>query len=579
MSLDTSVISAYTKYLYDNFLNSRISKVSHPEKDELNLTLKNSKSTNKLIISSNPQFPLIYVDNLSKKENPSTASNFCMVLRKHILNGRIIDIKQINRDRVIEIIIEHYDELGDLKTNRLIMEFMGKHSNVILVNEKDRILDSIKHIDASTSSQRLIFPGANYFLIDSNKKPIEYYFNNFSNYFNTSTPVFKNLVNLIQGVTPKIAQEVCFNLNLDSNSPSNTIQDYNIEALLKACNEILDKINKHNFVYKMYFSGKKPIDYTVINFNIMKDTDYIEYENINSLISDYYKKSLLFTQVHEKTINIRSCISNNIKRLSKKLNIWNEQLKDCMNKDKYKLYGELLLAYSYLKIDNKNFIEVENYYDNNKIIKINIDENKTLSQNSQRYYEKYNKLKRTEIITEKLVNDAENELNYLFSIEESVKNIQNNDDINEITRELFENGYMKNFKGFSKKKIIKSKPLKYTDSLGFIYYVGKNNIQNEYVTFKLAENNDWWFHIKNLPGSHVIVRNNTVDELPDEVFINAASLAAYYSSNRDLDKVEVDYIQRKFIKKPKNNHVGMVIYHTNYSIVVNPNIDNLKLIQ
>ena len=578
MALDNITIYSITDYLNKTLLNGRITKVNQPDKDQIILVIRNNNSNYKLILSSNTQYPLAYIDNSIVRENPNQPTNFCMILRKYISNGRIISINQIDYDRIIEFTITHYDEMGDLHNYKLIAEFMGKHSNIILINNKDRILDSIKHVDASTSSLRQIFPGANYFIVNKQNKTniLDISYDDFLSYFETSEILTNNIVNQFNLVSPKLAQEICYLSDIDSNIPSNQLDNQMALRLYDCIKEIVSKITNKHFTPTIYFNKEgKPIDYSVIRYLKNSDLSIESYDNINTLLINYYKKSIDYKYLYDKTTNIRNTISTNIKRVSKKLNIWEIQLSECKKKEKFKLYGELILAYSYLVNKETDKIKVIDYY-TNKEVEIPIESNLSAAKNSQKYYAKYNKLKRTEIVTKKLIEEAYKELEYLQSINDSINYISDNNDINEIELELKESSYLKVKNNNRNKKVHKSKPYKFIDIDGNIYYVGRNNIQNEEVTFKIGDQNDWWFHIKDKPGSHVIVKNiNNLDELPDEVYLQAAQLAGYYSPDRNLDKVEIDYIQRKFIKKPKNGHIGMVIYHTNYSIVVKPSIENL----
>lgn len=579
MALDSLTVLTLTSYLNHKLKDGRITKIGHPEKDEVYFTVRSNNNNYKLIISANSQYPLIYIDNDYKKENPKTASNYCMILRKYLLNSKIENIIQINDDRIIEFHISHYDELGDLNNYKLIIELMGKHSNIILVNENNRILDSIKHIDASTSSVRQVFPGSNYFIVNERNKIsiFDTDFDKFRDIFASSEKISNLLSNNIQFIPPKFSQEICYKAKVDSDLPSNQIDDSSKLIIYNIIIMELKRIMSEQFDFRLYYENDKPIEYSIIPYLIYNKKNE-KYNDINSLLIDFYRKSLDYTHIYEKTYRIRTVINQNIKRLSKKLNIWNMQLNSCNDKDKFKLYGELLFANMYKIKNDMTAVEVENYY-NNEVIKIKLDNMLTPSQNAQFYYDKYNKLKRTEVVTKKLIECASEELDYLSTIAESVKHIQNNKDINDILQELTINGYIKS-KDSKKKniKLTKVQPLHYTDSEGFEYYVGKNNLQNEEVTFKIAESNDWWFHIKNKPGSHVIVKSKPNTDLPDEVFIRAAALAGFYSSENNSDKVEIDYIQRKFLKKPKNYKIGMVIYHTNYSINVTPSTEGLRLL-
>lgn len=576
MTLDTLTISAIVDNLKENFINCRINKISQPERDEIMLTIRNKNGCQRLIININSSNPIIFIDNTSEKKSPKTALNFCMSLRKHISSGKIVDVIQIDYDRIIEFHIERYDELGDLKLFRLIIEFMGKHSNIILVNENNRILESIKHIDASTSSIRQVFPGSNYFRVyDENKiYPLDISSTDFISIIRNGNIFYETMMSQFKGIYPKLIFEICNIIGFDSHDYQENISSSQINNFFSKLSEFLNMINISNFSFNIYSKDNKMLDYSVLNFSLYNDYQKTEYDNIFCLIKDFYLSKLNLNKINDKTQKIRQIVNNNIKRLAKKISIWDLQLQDAQKKDTYRLYGELLLANTYIT-PTSNKIEVINYYDNSSIT-IPIDSNKSMAMNSQIYYKKYNKLKRTEEAIISMYPKVNDELEYLHSIIQSIRSIENMDDFNQIKYELEQNGYMNTIKNNSnknKKDILTNTFIQYKDNLGFNYFVGKNNIQNDYITFSLASGNDWWFHIKNQPGSHVIVKTMGEDMPPDEVFINAASIAAFHTKISD-SKIEVDYTQRKNLKKPKNGHMGSVIYHTNYSITVKPEIPN-----
>lgn len=576
MSLNTFTIAALTYNLRNFLLNGKISKIQQPERDEIILQIRSKNQNQKLVISANASNPIIYIDNDTKKTNPINAPSFCMNLRKHLINSKIIDIYQVNNDRIIEITLSTNDELGDCKILRLIIELMGKHSNIILTNENNKIIDSIKHIDLSVSSIRQVFPGATYFRVYDEKK-LNLFDLNINECLKLMSPnesLLNAIMNNFSGIFPQIIYEVSYRLNMDSETLIMNINSEQLKLFFNNLYSIINDIKLNKFEYYMYYKNNIPYTFSCVEYKIYSDMSIKKYDNIFTLIIDFYSKRLNATRINDKTQKLRTIINNNIKKLNKKLDIWDKQLYDCSKKDEFKLYGELLLAYTYEKpLDD--YIICNNYYDNYNEIKIKIDKHKSISQNSQIYFNKYNKLKRTKIAIENLYPNVVSELAYLNSVIINLKNVENVADINGINEELIKSGYIKNIN--KKNKVInqsKSIPLKFIDDIGYEYYVGKNNLQNEYITFELASSNDWWFHIKGQSGPHVIVKNHFNTELPDNIFINAASLAAYYS-NVDENKVEIDYTLRKNIKKPKNGHIGMVIYNTNYSIIVEPKIPSI----
>lgn len=580
MAFDALTISAIVQELNEKLIEGRITKINQPEKDEITLQIRTRQGNERLIISANASIPLMYIDNNINKENPLKAPDFCMVLRKYLLNGRILDIVQIDCDRLVEFKISHYDELGDLCNLRLIVELMGKYSNIILVGENDTVLESIKHINGFISSVREVYPGTKYFKVTGKYKLHLEDINNTKNMFQELTLSSKSIRNMLVSnfalVSPTVAEELCFLSNIDSSRPASTLRENELDILIQELTKLYIAIQNKLYKLQIYYDNNKPMDYSVINMNMLSNLDIESFGDVSSLLKKYYEKRNHFARIQDRSSSIRQILHTNIERLAKKLNLWEAQLKDCDLRDKYKLYGELILTYAYLINKNSPKINCTNYYNNSEVT-IDIDVDKTAVENSQIYYNKYNKLKRTKAALETLIIDAKDELEYLQSILESISNVQTQDDLLQIKIELANSGYVKKAFSKGKKNMPKSKPLHYKDNLDYDYYVGKNNIQNEEVTFEIASNLDWWFHVKAAPGAHVIVKRKGNEELPDIVYLKAAALAAFYSQLRNDKRVEVDYIQKKYIKKPNLKKPGMVIYHTNYSMNIEPSIDGLEL--
>jgi len=295
------------------------------------------------------------------------------------------------------------------------------------------------------------------------------------------------------------------------------------------------------------------------------------------VLEQFYSKKSVVTRIRQKSSDLRRIVQTTLEKDYKKYELQEKQLKDTEKKDKYKIYGELITAFGYgLEAGSEKLI-AQNYYDDNKEITIPLDKDLTPMENAKKYYDKYGKLKRTAEALESIIIETSDEITHLESIMNALDIALTEDDLKEIKEELIQAGYIKR-KSSDKKAKFKSKPFHYVSSDGYDMYVGKNNIQNEELTFKVANGGDWWFHSKTFPGSHVIVKTNG-DELPDSTFEEAAKLAAYYSKGREQDKVEIDYIQRKHVKKVAGSKPGFVIYHTNYSMAISPDIHGIKEIE
>lgn len=574
MAFDGVTISALVAEFNDKLLNGRLYKIAQTESDELLLTIKNGKNQYRLLISANASLPLIYLTDKNKPA-PLTAPNFCMLLRKHINNGRIISITQPGLERIVDFEIQHLDELGDIKTKHLIIELMGKHSNIIFVNE-GTILDSIKHVNSIMSSVRQVLPGKEYFIPHTSEKlnPLdvekEVFF---KTVFSKAMPLSKAIYTSFTGISPTIAENICYEGKFDSSMPANVLEHGDQNIVWMYFYQLINKVKNCDFIPTIYEKNGKPEEYGVTILSTYSDCTTTSFESISTLLETYYSKKNLYTRMRQKSVDLRKIVTNALERDNKKYNIQLKQLKSTEKKDKFKEYGDLLTTYGYsIKEGSKEF-ETVNYY-NGKTVKITLDPTISPIENAKKYFNKYSKLKRTSEALETIIVETKNSIDYLESINVAIDMATTEDDLKAINEELVQTGFIKK-KHTNKKAKNNSKPLHFISSDGFDMYVGKNNIQNEHLTFKVATGNDWWFHSKSFPGSHVIVKCNN-QELPDNTFEEAARLAAFYSKGSNQDKVEIDYIQKKHVKKVAGAMPGFVIYHTNYSMIAEPNIDNIK---
>lgn len=574
MAFDGITISALVAEFNDKLLNGRLYKIAQTESDELLLTIKNGKNQYRLLISANASLPLIYLTDKNKPA-PLTAPNFCMLLRKHINNGRIISITQPGLERIVDFEIQHLDELGDIKTKHLIIELMGKHSNIIFVNE-GTILDSIKHVNSIMSSVRQVLPGKEYFIPHTSEKlnPLdvekEVFF---KTVFSKPMPLSKAIYTSFTGISPTIAENICYEGKFDSSMPANVLEHGDQNIVWMYFYQLINKVKNCDFIPTIYEKNGKPEEYGVTILSTYSDCTTTSFESISTLLETYYSKKNLYTRMRQKSVDLRKIVTNALERDNKKYNIQLKQLKDTEKKDKFKEYGDLLTTYGYsIKEGSKEF-ETVNYY-NGETVKITLDPTISPIENAKKYFNKYSKLKRTSEALETIIVETKNSIDYLESINVAIDMATTEDDLKAINEELVQTGFIKK-KHTNKKVKNNSKPLHFISSDGFDIYVGKNNIQNEHLTFKVATGNDWWFHSKSFPGSHVIVKCNN-QELPDNTFEEAARLAAFYSKGSNQDKVEIDYIQKKHVKKVAGAMPGFVIYHTNYSMIAEPNIDNIK---
>ena len=579
MAFDGITIANIVKELNDTILNGRIAKIAQPENDELLLTIKPAKGQVRLVISASASLPLIYLSR-DNKPSPMTAPNFCMLLRKHIANGRIVGISQPSLERIIRFEIEHLDELGDLCRKSLIVEIMGKHSNIIFCNEKGMIIDSIKHVSAQMSSVREVLPGREYFIPDTMKKenPLGIPEENFTQeLLSKPMPVGKAIYNSFTGISPVVAEEICYLAGIDSSVPASEMSGDLLAHLYRQFTYFMEQVTESKFSPAIYYDGNEPKEFSSLLLTHFSNYQVKSYDSISEVIRNYYSSRDLITRIRQKSSDLRRVVQTALERNRKKYDLQLKQLRDTENRDKYKVYGELIHTYGYNLEEGAKELEALNYY-TNEMIKIPLDPQKTPQENAKKYFDRYNKQKRTFEALSELIKETKDEIDYLESVSKSLDIARSEDDLIQIKEELIESGFIRR-KQSAKKVKITSKPFHYISSDGFHMYVGKNNYQNDELSFKFANGGDWWFHAKNMAGSHVIVRKEQAETLPDATFEEAGRLAAYYSKGRQAPKVEIDYVQRKELRKPPKAKPGFVIYHTNYSMMCVPNIDGIEIVE
>lgn len=591
MAFDGITIANLAKELNDTLAGGRIQKVSQPEKDELILTIK-QYDVYKLFLSADASLPLVYLTETTKP-NPLTAPNFCMLLRKHFNSARIISITQPGLERSLDFKIEHLDELGDLTVKHLIIEIMGKHSNIILCDENYVIVDSIKHISGFVSSVREVLPGRSYFIPQTVEKanPLTLTPEELKQFvLSKPMPLSKALYTGLTGISPVMAEELCHRAGLSSDLPANTLsEDFGIH-LFKVLERFTDTIKEGTFSPCIVFQDDAPVEFSAVPLSCYADhpqegMEIKSYDSISAVLEDYYAKKNQITRIRQKSADLRRIVNTAIEREAKKYDLQTKQLKDTEKRENYKIYGELITSYGYSVEPGSKSMQALNYYTNEEIT-IPLDETLTPMENAKKYFEKYNKLKRTYEALTVYIKETKEALDYMESLRLSLDLALTEDDLNAIKEELIESGYLRRHLDKTTKKKpqkikLKNTPLHYVSSDGYHLYVGKNNLQNDELTFQFATGNDWWFHAKGIPGSHVVLKTNGVstEELPDRVFEEAAALAAFYSKGRDNEKVEIDYIEKKHVKKPAGGKPGFVVYYTNYSMITTPDISALTLVE
>ena len=583
MAFDGLIIADLVSELKRKTIGGRITRIVQPEHDELILTIK-TQDTLRLLMSADASLPLIYITN-TKKEAPDSSPAFCMLLRKYIMGGKIKDVSQPENERVIFIDIEHYDELGDLRVRRLIIEIMGKHSNIILCDEDKTIIDSIKRIPATVSSVREVLTGRPYFIAKTAEKldPTVCDRDTFISAIKSKNQaISKALYMSFNGISPLMANEFVFRAGLDGDIPASDQPAEGLEKLSDVFMGCMDDLKNERFATCEVFKDGLPFEYAAFELKSLACLDGITVKRAESpseLLESFFMEKNLAERIRQRSSSLRHSVSTIKERIVKKYELQLSQLRDTEKRETFKLYGELLCAYAHeIKVPGKSVTVLD--YNTGEDVTIPMDDALSTIDNSKVYFDKYRKMKRTFDALTGYIEKTREDLDHIGSVALELDLATCEDDLIAIRRELEEAGYVKathtSGKGKKRPKKEESAPIHYVTPDGFHIYVGKNNFQNDELTFKFANGNDWWFHLKGAPGSHVILKTEG-REVSDSAMEQAAAVAAFYSSGRDNAKAEVDYLERRNVKKPGGARPGFVVYYTNYSMVVKPSADLQKL--
>ena len=758
MAFDGLTVACLTHDLSQYLTDARVFKIAQTESDELVFTFKTREDLGrgrqvKLIMSAQAALPMIRFTTESKP-SPMQAPSFCMLLRKYLENGKVMSVTQPGLERVIRIAVSHFDEMGDLKTSTLVIELMGKHSNIILINDEDIVLDSIRHVSSSVSSVREVLPGRTYFLPDTRHKRSPFEVSDVV----TFTEVIKNaqtseasssiaastsrvasslntalssnaapardiheaLYTRLTGLSPVIAGEICYRAGVDAAAHPQSLTYEQLKALSDVLCELMETVRKSEFTPCGYYENSKvakAVEFAAVHlYSYEKATDDVaykesarnetlaekkestidrknetdcfllgqgnkelfgdrndannvlitqkdsalngdrneakerhrytlrEFSDMSALLESFYKQKSVQARIHGKSADLRQIVSTLVSRTATKYDKQLMQLKDTEKRDKFRVRGELLTAYAHEIPEGAKEAQLIDYNTGKEVV-IPLDENLTPTENAQKFYERYQRMKRTYETLSVLTTEVKEELNYLESVRMALEMATTEEELAEIRQELVDEGFLKgraseragivnrhgdSHKGagaaaggksardipagrISKNKALKNKyanggsknggkntggkntgdknatgkgpsktpesvPMHFVTSDGFDVYVGKNNFQNDQLTFHSQGKDDWWFHAKNIPGSHVVLKTGG-REITDRAYEEAAALAAHFSAGRDTGKVEVDYMQRKNVKKPAGAKPGFVVYYSNYSMVALTDISGLREVE
>ena len=557
MSFDGIFTKAVVDEIYPLLLNGKINKINQPDKNEINIQIYN-KENYKLLMSCANNLSRIHLSETNKK-NPITAYNFCMLLRKHLVGGTIKNIYQHKMDRVVCFEIENLNELKELSKKLLIIEIMGKHSNIILVDkESNKIIDSIKHIDSRQSSIREVFPNKDYFFVKDEKENIlEENYKLPSEILEVSEPISmkKFFYTNYLGFSPIISYELLHNSNVDSDTNSANLDTESIRRIDENFVKLVDNIKSENY-FPIFIKddANNNKDFYCFDLSLYENKEKVE--SISSLVENFYHNNSLRDRINQKASGFKKILTTKLNRLTNKYLAMNDELLNNQSKEDLKIFADLLSINIYKLQKGMEKVTVENIYDNMKEIEISLDEKKSPRENIEAYYKKYKKLKTADEIIKAELPKIEEEMKYIKQILETIEIITELNELSEIEEELISLGYVKKNKK-NKQKLEKSKTYVFETDSGALIYVGKNNLQNENLTLKFANKNDIFFHAQDVPGSHVILRGSNLTE--DDYKI-AGFLAGYYSYFKNEGYANVDYTEKKHIRKAKGTGLGMVYY-------------------
>jgi len=567
MAFDGIVLKQITSELSSCLIGGKINKVYEPNNNEIILGIYSNSKNYALLCNISSNNYRLHLTTTSKP-NPLNAPNFCMLLRKHLIGFRIKSISTPSLERIVTIELEGYNELNDLLTKTLVIELMGKHSNIILLNENNKIIDSLRHLDISSGSLRDIMPAREYVFPTSDK--LDFYNVSKEDFLSKlEGNISKYIVDNFIGISNRFILTLLDILKI----PDTNYNKEQLSLLYDNIYLILSSLGSNKIICKEISKN----DYTIILEN--NNNDNLQ---TNFFLDDFYTDKEKSESVLMYRNNLLKLVLTALKKVSKKINNINSKLKECNNMEQYRIYGELITSNLYRINSNINQEEItlENYYDNNKEITIPLDKTISISNNAKKYFKKYHKLKNTlEIVTNQKI-EAEQELDYLESIVYELENAVSISELDEIYQEICENGI---FKGKEKSNVKKNKINKrkvhdeyesiiYTID-GFTLYVGKNNKQNDYITTKLGKNEDLWFHTKDIRSSHCLLKCNG-QKVEEHTILACAQIVAFHSKAKLSSNVPVDYCFIKHVKKPNGSKPGMVIYTNNKTLYVDPKIIN-----
>lgn len=579
MPFDGILTNSVAKELNKTLSGGRIGKIHQMGRDALVIQIRAGGDNYRLLISCNATSARIQLTE-RQFENPEIPPVFCMLLRKHLSGGIIKGFNTNGYERIITIDAEVFDDLGDRSIKSLVVEIMGRHSNILLLNKDNKIIDAMKHVDHEVNRIRELLPARTYILPPAQDKLNPDSADTYEKLINTASQSGRKiesfLLDKLQGFSPVLCREICFRADIDESKPANELTFSQMTQLMKVLKDFMSELNYKSFSPVLIMdAGEKAIDFHCVEltqYSVKKN-----YDTISSVVEAFFslKNSREFNT--QRSLDLQKTVTKLIEKCEKRLAInllTHEENKDF---DSYRLFGELITANIYAISKGMEKASVVNYYsDSGDTVDIPLNKDKSPQQNAQQYFKKYNKARTAFLYAEKEIGSLKDEISYLESILFSIENTDGADQLQEIRIELFEQGYTKSTgqKG-NKPQSIKAIPEKIISKDGYEIFIGHNNKQNDKLTLKTSRNEDIWLHIKNFAGSHVVVKADG-KEIPDSTIVEAAEYAAWFSKARSSPKAEVDYTHIRNVKKPSGGKPGMVIYVNYHTVLVTPRKPEIK---
>ena len=578
MPFDGIAIRAVCQELDHGLNNARIDKIYQPEKDEIVFLIRApGTKSRRLLISANPRWARIHYCE-QRKENPSNPPAFCMLLRKYLEGGKIKAIKQVDFERIVHIYIEALDEFREWKTRVLVCEFMGRHSNIILINPENQIiLDAIKKYGSDLSSYREVLPGKNYINPPDQGKlnPLSFSFTDFVQLMwkqEADCTLSSALFKVLSGISPFSSGEICQAAGINPDMSVEECGEFEFSNIFKQMQKTIATIDDGQLETRLLYKNSEPWEFVISPYPLPFVGKSIVYPSANSGIDAYYQQRLDKIRLDSSKTNITRNIKVLLDKAYRKQFLQEGDKNRALENEKYKTWGELLTSYAYQFKKGDTAAQLEDFYSGEPVT-INLDPRYTPIQNAQRYFKIYNKSRSALKHLEKLLAEIQQDIDYLESVLVAIKQAESMSELDEIIEELEKEDYLKEH-GKRKKQQQRSEPRTFISSDGLEIMVGRNNRQNDILTLKQARGHDLWLHAKDIPGTHVIVRLppyvTTIHDVPDQSLEEAANLAAYFSKAQESSKVPVDYTLRANVRKPGGARPGMVIYDNYWTIMANP---------